>query len=109
MVGFCIVFRLFFDLGVLELRVEGKRPKTKCARDTGDALLRPACPSPAPLRPSLGRPDRVSLGGLFRRKLSVSKAYKLSVCSTKTPLFSYLHRRWELMSTSRLAVGRHVV
>ena len=79
MAGFCVVFCVFFDLGVLELRVEKKKAPKKCARDTGGALLRPACPSPAPLRPSLGAPVRVSLAGLFRRKLSVSKIYLQAV------------------------------
>ena len=33
MAGFCVVFCVFFDLGVLELRVEEKKPK-KNARAT---------------------------------------------------------------------------
>jgi hypothetical protein len=65
---YCI--SLVFDLGVLALRVEEKKPKTnaRARRETGDSLLRPACPSPRPLRPSLGipfeqiKPDYLLLG-----------------------------------------------
>ena len=42
LVGFCLGFSVFFDLGVLELRVEKKMRKKcakKCARGTGDAKL----------------------------------------------------------------------
>jgi hypothetical protein len=62
LVGFCLGFSVF-RFGA----PRGEKKAEKNARATpGGALLRPACPSPAPLRPSLGSPGRVLLGGLFK-------------------------------------------
>jgi hypothetical protein len=54
----------FFDLGSWSSAWRKKSQK-KCARDTGDALLRPACPTPVPLRPAPSRPARMPLRALF--------------------------------------------
>ena len=48
LVGFCLGFSLFFDLGILELRVEKKKPKKMRARHRGRAPT-PRLPPPRPL------------------------------------------------------------
>jgi hypothetical protein len=95
--------------------VEKKKPKKIRARHRGCAPTPglPLLSAPPPLHSThIGSPGRVSLGRLFRRKLSISSKICKCQFAVHVPqklLFSCLRRRWELMSTSRLAIGRRVV
>ena len=96
---FVLFFACFSIWGSWSSAWRKKSPKKMRARHRGCAPTpgMPLSSAPPPLPRGPG--PRVA-GGSFQTQ---------TVCSTKTPLFSCLHRRWELMSTSRLAVGRHVV
>ena len=69
LVGFCLGFSLFFDLGILELRVEKKKPKKMRARHRGRAPT-PRLPPPGPSPAWPRSPGPLAAKGPFSRQLS---------------------------------------
>ena len=111
LVGFCLGFSVFFDLGILELRVEKKKRKKMRAlatRGTGDGLLRPACPPPAPLRPGPGPPARLPLRALLAANCQLYLGQFDLLLGPQKLLFSCWRRKWEMLSTFQHAVGTDV-
>ena len=104
---FVSVFRCFSIWGSWSSAWRKKSQK-KCARGTGDALLRPACPSSAPLRPGPGPPARLPLRALLAANCQLYLGQFDLLLGPQKLLFCCWRRKWEMLSTFQHAVGTDV-